>query len=62
MNITQAFIIALIAVIAAFDAGVVYVWGQEQSISRHLYNISVAYPIVPFAVGVVVGHVFWPVK
>lgn len=31
-----------------------------QSISAQLYQMSKDYPIIPFALGIAAGHIWWP--
>ena len=62
MNTTQFFMLATLAAILAFDSVVVFQWGAEWSISRNVYRVSVQWPIIPFLLGVVAGHVLWPLR
>jgi hypothetical protein len=61
-KLTKIFIAATIAVIAAFD---VYVWtagGTEATISWTMFEWSHEYPVFAFAMGFVMGHLFWQMK
>ena len=56
-SIGLAVLIALVVIydIAAFAQG-----GVEATISRVVLGASVGNPILPFAFGIVCGHLFWP--
>lgn len=58
-SITKSVLIVSPLVIALFDIVVVQYGGVEASISRELYEYACVYPIIPFALGVVCGHLFW---
>lgn len=51
--------IAIVAAIVLIDMFLVAT-GHE-TISGFIYRLSLSYPAIPFAVGFVCGHVFWPV-
>lgn len=60
MKYIKAFTIISILVIVIFDVlAVVLEWG---TISELIATVSYSYPVVPFAVGILCGHWFWPVK
>lgn len=59
-KITLIFIIATILSIAAYDVWVIYAAGNnDASISAQLIEWSYNYPLFPFLMGVVCGHIFW---
>lgn len=62
MNTTQFFMLGLLVAILLFDAVTVLLWGSEYSISKNTYRLAVEWPIIPFLLGVVAGHVLWPLK
>lgn len=57
---TFGFIITVILMAVAFDIIAILLWGTEGSLSRVMLDFSKRWPIVPFALGVVAGHIFWP--
>lgn len=62
-KITIYFMIATIAVIAAFDVWVLLAHGGDATISRVVFRWSEQTPfgfLIGFAVGFLCGHLFWP--
>ena len=59
VRITQIFIVATIVLIAGFDFWVIIMGGTEATISHELITISYQYPMVPFCMGILCGHLFW---
>jgi hypothetical protein len=57
---TKRFTIAAALVIAVVDAA--FVVTGTQTISEFLYTSSREYPVVALVAGILVGHVFWPVR
>lgn len=55
---TEVFICAALAVIILWDVYAVLRGGSEATISRILYDVATAYPIIPFAVGILIGHLW----
>lgn len=43
-----------------FDIFLVVKKGWKETISFQVYILSRDNPIIPFAIGVVMGHLFWP--
>jgi len=65
MNIkkmTLFFIIACIFVIIIYDVYAIYIGGTEASISSTIIVWSYNMPLVPFAAGVLCGHLFWRMR
>ncbi len=60
MNTTAWWIVALIAIAVSYDVFAYVHWGYEGTISFKALTASKNYPIIPFAIGVVAGHLFWP--
>jgi len=60
MNTTAWWILALIAVAVGYDIFAYFYWAYEGTISFKVLTASRKYPIIPFAVGVIAGHLFWP--
>lgn len=59
---TVIFIIGMIAAVAAYDVYTIAEHGLESSISHTMIVWAYKYPIFPFIVGVVVGHLFWRMR
>jgi hypothetical protein len=57
---TKRFTIGAALVIAVVDAA--FVVTGTQTISEFLYVSAREYPIVSLVAGILVGHVFWPVR
>lgn len=67
MNGESAQITAWVVVVATFflicfDMWIGFRLGATATVSRQLGMIGQQYPILAFALGVVVGHTFWPLK
>jgi hypothetical protein len=58
-NLAFFLVVWTVVFLAVADALIVYFKGVEKSISCTVYAWSKAYPIIPFAVGVLMGHFFW---
>lgn len=59
------YVLALGMLMSAFIAGVwdVYMIANGKSddtVSRTLHEWSLLYPILPLAIGILFGHIFWP--
>jgi hypothetical protein len=50
----------IIIVVVTYDLLAFYIWGGEATISTQVLELSQKYPIVAFAIGVLIGHMFWP--
>jgi phosphotransferase system glucose/maltose/N-acetylglucosamine-specific IIC component len=58
--ILTAWIIALVAIVLiAYDVWTCIKRGTSTSISWTTYSWSKSYPIIPFALGVLLGHLLW---
>lgn len=57
---TRAFTIGVTVVIVLVD--VAFVATGRETISEFIYGLARSYPIVPAAFGVLMGHLFWPVR
>jgi hypothetical protein len=57
---TKRFTIGAALIIAAVDAA--FVVTGTQTISEFLYTSSREYPVVALVAGILVGHIFWPVR
>ena len=58
-TITIIFCVAVTAAAIAFDVLVYREGGVSATISRVARAAAMNYPIIPFAVGVLIGHLFW---
>lgn len=58
-RLTVLLIAAAAAVLSAYDV-VAYHAGGRATISEVLYDGARAYPVLAFAFGVLMGHLFWP--
>lgn len=59
-NATKIFVFISAAVITLFDLFMVFL--KKETISSYLYTTSLDFPVIPLVIGILVGHVFWPVK
>jgi len=59
---TKIFILITILAITIFDVYVFSVGGTENTISWMLTNWAYDYPIFPFFMGVICGHLFWQMR
>lgn len=59
MSLTVAVIVALIAVIAAYDVWTLARRGYTTTISYVLKKYSLQFPIIPFVGGLLCGHLVW---
>jgi len=58
---TQVFFLVTLLLIAVYDAIALFTWGVDATISRVVgVQGSFDAPTIPFGVGVVMGHLFWP--
>lgn len=66
MNLTKAVlavcILVTLALVAAWDIAVMATGKPEYSVSSITQSWSKENPVLPLIVGVVVGHLFWPIK
>lgn len=58
-NITKIFIVVSIVVIILFDMYVFMDGGTKATISWTMFTWAHSYPIFPFSMGVIMGHLFW---
>jgi len=61
LNVTKFLIILVFVTIFVWDSIVMFFAKDlDATISFALYTVSTQHPIIPFVIGVLVGHVFWP--
>lgn len=58
-SITVAFIVAVTVGSIVYDVVANAQGGVSATISRVMRAAAMDYPIIPFAVGVLIGHLFW---
>lgn len=58
--LTRQLIWTVATLVVLFDIAIVALRGPSASISWTLLDMARNYPIIAFALGVVAGHVFWP--
>lgn len=58
--LTLGVTLAVLAIIVIYDVWTLIVRGYDSTISANLYRFSQRFPIVAVALGVVIGHLFWP--
>jgi hypothetical protein len=63
LNVTKFLIILTFCVVFVWDSIVMfYAKDLNATLSFSIYTISRQHPIVPFIIGVLCGHVFWPLR
>ena len=63
LNVTKFLIILVFIVIFIWDSIVMFFAADlNATISFAIYTISRQHPIIPFTIGVLCGHVFWPLS
>lgn len=61
--VTKWFIVAIIVLIGVYDLIAKFAFGYDATISSVLgVEASFETPTIPFAVGFIMGHLFWPQK
>lgn len=61
--ITKWLVVGVILIIAVFDLVALTVGGSDATIS-HVVGVEGSFhsPLIPFALGFIMGHLFWPQK
>jgi len=61
LNVTKFLIILVFVVIFVWDVAVMF-FAKDLSatVSFAIHTLSCEHPIIAFAIGVLCGHVFWP--
>ncbi len=59
MMITKIVLIAAVVLLVVYDIAAIVFFGDIATISWNVYSWSKTYPIIPFAIGFVMGHLFW---
>tara|TARA_B100000029_G_scaffold460419_1_gene491387 strand:- start:1204 stop:1413 length:210 start_codon:yes stop_codon:yes gene_type:complete len=53
-------LLIMVLVVVAWDVTVTYGGKPEASLSQVILEKSMRDPIIPFLIGVIIGHLFWP--
>jgi hypothetical protein len=59
---TKVLMLAAAIALGAYDVWALWQHGRAATLSVVLLEVSQRYPILPFGLGLLAGHVFWPVK
>ena len=59
LNLAFYLMMACVTVLVVADVLIIYFKGVSQSVSCTMYAWAKAYPIIPFMIGLVMGHFFW---
>lgn len=57
---TQIILLVVAALLGIYDVWAISTSGYDASISVIIVDWSRQLPILPFAIGVLAGHLFWP--
>ncbi len=60
--VTVAFIVAITVITVLFNVYMKFAAGKEATISCVLYDGACKNPIITFGLGLLIGHIFWPVR
>lgn len=61
-RVTYIFIAVLFIAIAIYDVYAIMKGGTEASISSIMIGWSYKFPLFPFSMGVICGHLFWRMR
>ena len=59
-DVTSLVILGTTVLLGLYDVLMGVKYGPEATISIVMYDLARRYPIVPFMLGVLAGHIFWP--
>lgn len=63
INLTKLLIVLAFCLVLIWDIAVmIFSNNVNATISIVLYTLSKNHPMIPFIIGVLCGHVFWPLK
>jgi hypothetical protein len=60
MNLTAWVLIFIVALLISWDIYAEIRWGYTGTISYDVLTASKNHPLIPLAIGIVIGHLFWP--
>jgi uncharacterized membrane protein len=52
----------IVLIIACYDLFAILAWGSDYTFSTVILDLAQREPVVPLLVGVVLGHLFWPMR
>ena len=58
--IAKLIVIGIVVIVTAWDVVVVLMGRPEVTISAVILQLTRENPIIAFALGVIIGHLFWP--
>ena len=61
-KLTAIILVVVVSAISIYDIFAAVYGGDGATVSEVVRAVSYSYPIVPFTLGVVCGHWFWPKK
>ena len=61
VHVTRMLIVFIILIVALWDCYVLYQGQQQATISVVIYESSKKWPVIPFVLGFLCGHIFWQV-
>lgn len=56
----KCIVLVMIVIVSFWDITVIFMGRQDATISAVIYQLSKENPIIPFILGVIIGHLFWP--
>lgn len=60
MNTTAWVLVTIVGALIGYDIFAYLRWGYHGTISYDVLSASLRHPLIPFMVGVIAGHLFWP--
>ncbi len=58
-TITKWVILVCVVALAGWTSVAVILGGQQDSVSAHVRDYAAQYPVIPLALGFILGHWFW---
>lgn len=58
IGVTGVVTVAIIVFAVAWEIFAAYTWGRDGTFSVVIASLSLRYPIIPFSVGLLCGHLF----
>lgn len=59
MNITDILSVVSVVIAIIYDLFAWYYWGVEKTITVTVQKYSKKWPLLPFLIGMLIGHWFW---
>ncbi len=60
MNLALWVFVALFSLLMIFDGLAILFGGYKATVSSQVYRFSTRFPVIAFALGFFLGHLFWP--